>query len=296
MLQNSVDFSDACERLLDQVLEFSGLTGSKTSTMTPRVKIIDLGFGCGDQTIYLSRLERPVPHDLHTTNQTSTKLFDEYVGITLEKKQFSLAQHRIKQLHDPRIQLFCADAAQPQTWTHELQASTALIIPETTETWLLALDTLYHFIPSRLAIFEHAHDTLVAHVAAFDLLLADKRLTFLQNLILRIVALGSGTPRSNFLTTAQYIEQLVAAGYAAEDVEIRDISEHVFGGLTSFLEKHDGRLRALGWSGIGRFHVARCVFGWWARSGIVRGCIVVAKRKPNARKDRTKVVWSLNRY
>ena len=39
----------------------------------------------------------------------------------------------------------------------------------------------------------------------------------------------------------------------------------------------DKRLKMLG-LGIGSFGVAKRMFGWWGRSGVVRGVVVVAKR------------------
>jgi hypothetical protein len=118
---------------------------------------------------------------------------------------------------------------------------------------------------------------------AFDLLLPDTTSRdypiFLQKLLLWVVASGSSTPFCNFLTKDQYRKQLINAGYEADEIIIRDVSERVFSGLAKFLGEQDGKLRALGLGGIGAFHVAKWVFRWWGRSGIVRGCIVVARKK-----------------
>ena len=76
----------------------------------------------------------------------------------------------------------------------------------------------------------------------------------------------------NFLTEKEYVDQLVDSGYTRERIQIRDVSEHVFAGLADFVGRRDKEI------GVGKFRVVGWVFGWWARSGIVRGVIVSAKR------------------
>jgi hypothetical protein len=58
---------------------------------------------------------------------------------------------------------------------------------------------------------------------------------------------------------------------------MKDISEHVFSSLAYFIGEQDTRLKGLG-LGIGSFGVAKRMFGWWGRKGVVRGVVVVAKR------------------
>lgn len=86
-----------------------------------------------------------------------------------------------------------------------------------------------------------------------------------------------GAPWANFITPEEYQKKLLSAGYDATGIAIRDISEDVFGPLSKFLEQQDRDLRVFG-LGIGPLNVARLLFRWWARSGVVRGVIVVAKR------------------
>jgi hypothetical protein len=66
-------------------------------------------------------------------------------------------------------------------------------------------------------------------------------------------------------------------GYDEEKVTVKDVSERVFGPLAEYLELQDRKLKALG-LGIGKFGVARWMFGWWGRSGVVRGVVVVARK------------------
>lgn len=186
--------------------------------------------------------------------------------------------------NENRIKLFCADAAKPKTWTKDIQEATSTKKVDTDvasktphqATWVLALDTLYHFIPSREPIFHHAFGELNASIMAFDLLLSETP-SHWDLILLRLVSFFAATPFSNFLTATEYRKQLLAAGYDRNKVEIRDISDHVFAGMVAFIERRDRELKTTGMN-IGRYRMAGKVFKWWARSGIVRGCIVVARR------------------
>jgi hypothetical protein len=86
-----------------------------------------------------------------------------------------------------------------------------------------------------------------------------------------------GAPWANFVTPQEYREKLIQAGYQKDAIAITDISEHVFTPLAAFLGEQDRRLKTLG-LGIGSFGVARTMFGWWGRTGVVRGVIVIAKK------------------
>ena len=236
-----------------------------------------MGFGCGDQTIYLSRQAFVDP-------QTSIPKPDHpklgrYAGITLDKKQYYFATQHLHE-HGIRsdqydVRVFCADAAKPSSWSTELLAAVNARM-HGHEKWVLALDTLYHFSPSRWPIINYAYGNLHASLMAFDLVLADDASLF-SWLLLVIICLLSGCPVVNFVTAREYRRQLVSAGYAEEKIEIRDISEHVFEPLTRFLEERERQLGMIG-LGIGGFRVARWMFGWWAKNGVVRAVIVIARR------------------
>jgi hypothetical protein len=256
-----------------------------------RSEVIDLGFGCGDQSIYIAQLPRKVSRQRTGDSAAEENyLFDSYIGLTIAPSQFAIANERLysnSKLDRARVQLFCADAAKPTSWAKDIHEAVANISTEkggtdvasTTSkhtTWVLALDTLYHFKPSREPIFRHAYGQLNASIMAFDLLLSDTP-SLMDLILLRIISLFAETPFSNFLTTAQYKNQLRAAGYDENKIEIRDISDHVFAGMASFIDRRDRQLKNIGTT-IGRYRVAGKVFGWWARSGIVRGCIIIARR------------------
>ncbi len=215
-------------------------------------------------------------------------LLDSYVGLTIVPSQFRFANERLSLITNrSRVKLFCADAAKPSTWTKEIhEAATDTSIEEDgtniaptapkQATWVLALDTLYHFIPSREPIFRHAFGELNASIMAFDLLLSDTP-SVRDLMLLRLVCFFAATPFSNFQTITEYRNQLVAAGYDRHKIETRDVSNHVFAGMASFIERRDGELKHNGMT-IGRYRAAGKMFKWWARSNVVRACIVIARR------------------
>ncbi|KAF7717427.1 Uncharacterized protein PECH_006420 [Penicillium ucsense] len=333
--KNTEDFPEACQALLDLVLE-AGLGREEIDSQS--VSILDVGCGCGDQSIRIASLKRGEKSsfsagrsfssasasastatswsgfdavdnsanaaisrrtDAARFNKPPRALVDTYVGITLQASQAEIGQQRIRlhQQQNSRTQttatdipsqsnyhIFCADAATPSTWTGDLQTSISKMIPSSSlpsssnprTTWLLALDTLYHFQPSRLSILHYANTTLRASFMAFDLLLADQSSVW-QRLKLRLVCLVTGAPFANFLTCEQYVQLLVEAGYDRDRVEIVDISSDVFPGVTRFLQRRIREARPFGLK-LGKFRGAKTVFGWWARSGIVRGVVVVARK------------------
>jgi hypothetical protein len=227
-------------------------------------------------------------------NQTQTKranqwtgLLKAYVGITLENAHFCIAKERLslKQSNSNEVfEIHCADAARPASWTLEIRNAVTLAcqLPlknddkEHHENWLLGLDTLIHFQPSRWPVIEYAGRELDASLMAYDLCIAEN-ISVVQRIILRLMAFFGQSPFANWVTVEEYRERLVIAGYAPERIEIREVSEHVFGPLAGFLRKREVELEQYGLS-IGRFRYAASMFAWWRRTGVVRGCIIVARK------------------
>lgn len=271
------------------------------------IKLVDVGIGCGDQTIYLTRsltrpaaatAERPSPSK---EPERRRPLFDSYVGITIAPPQAEFAKERVRKTDDatttsnneaqgrstPAIRIFAADAADPASWNPELQQAVFGFGGDAerergqdagagTETWLLALDTLYHFKPSRKPLLRRACRDLGASFMAFDLLISEHA-SFLDKLVLRLMCLVTGIPFSNFLCRKEYEDMLVDVGYERHLIEMRDISEHVFSGIAGHIWRKDRELKRYGMS-MGKFRGPAKAFDWWARSGLVRGFIVVARR------------------
>ncbi|KAH4175957.1 hypothetical protein HBI26_065690 [Parastagonospora nodorum] len=288
--------AEACRDLLKAVLAEAGFSQKTDSTQTfpgtrRKKMLVDLGIGCGDQTIYLTSKVpiRPCDRDWWDMQEPCVE-FDHYIGITNDHVQARHALGRVDELrksrkldrvdeeasNTPNISIFCADAAKPASWNEQVQKSIEAASRDCSERWVLALDTAYHFGPSRWIMVEHAHKNLEASFMAFDLCLSPDA-TFTQRLILRILTSLMGAPFANFSTPEGYRKKLIDVGYSDDAIKIVDISERVFAPLAQYLDEQDRRLKTLG-LGIGKFGVAGSLFKWWGRSGVVRGVIVVAKR------------------
>jgi hypothetical protein len=181
--------------------------------------------------------------------------------------------------------IFCADAALPSSWTGELKKSiTALVDTSTkqhenedTSTWLLALDTMYHFHPSRLPLLTYACNSLGASFMAFDMILSNS-INWYEKILLRLVCWGTNSPFGNFVSEKEYVDLLVTAGYDPAFIEVRDISQYVFKGLADFIKRRAEEARPFGIK-MGKYRAARFVFEWWAKGSIVRGVVVVARKE-----------------
>ncbi|KAL4906385.1 hypothetical protein BDW74DRAFT_131846 [Aspergillus multicolor] len=296
--KDTTDFPTACAALLDQVLITASLldeNGDATShSVGKKLGLLDVGIGCGDQSVRILGYKRRMRGGLAANDiadvdgkvSDATKpLFDSYVGITSIPIQAQFAKQRIEgeqSLLKPRAQIFCADAANPLSWDTNMKASLppSSSAQEAEENWLLALDTLYHFSPSRAPLFKYTHSTLHASIMAFDLLLPTPKPSFWARLMLRILCLFAGTPYTNFLTQDEYTALLVDAGYDLSKITFRDISDDVFHGIAGYINSREEVLKAYGLGGskgMKKYGGAGKLFGWWARTGVVKGFIIVAR-------------------
>ncbi|KAE8310879.1 hypothetical protein BDV41DRAFT_359460 [Aspergillus transmontanensis] len=329
--KNTSSFTKACEALLEQVLIAAKLLnedGTPIKAYHQDIRLVDVGIGCGDQSLYLTRrLSRVCTDSVTTTPSSGIKtatddssgaqnsemrkrrgsstresrpLFDSYVGVTIERPQADFAQERLSQdttgdseisaEWTPDVKIFAADAADPSSWGNELrqatlgssgyaesksEATSTDTGSEKTQRWLLALDTMYHYKPSRDPLLQHASRDMRASIMAFDLLISESA-SLWEKLVLRLMCLISGMPYSNFLTEEEYVNMLVRAGYEHEMIEMRDISEHVFAGIASYIRKQEAELKRYGMT-VGKFKSAAKAFNWWARTGVLRGFVVVAR-------------------
>lgn len=238
------------------------------------MSILDLGFGCGDQCLYI--------RDSLAIPGRRSKALKAYVGLTLEESHHRIAEKRLggKSCTDPVFRIFCADAAKPASWTSETKNAISYAVQVDDgalhEVWVLGLDTFYHFQPSRWPVVDYASRKLGASLMAFDLCIADN-ISLWKRLVIRFLAIMGQSPSANWVTISEYEDRLIDAGYAREKIEIRDISEHVFGALHGFMKTRETQLDEHGLS-MGRFRYAAKMFGWWHRTGAVRGCIVIARK------------------
>lgn len=266
--------------MLEKLLHAAGLLVSEdlnaAKARNSSVAVLDVGFGCGDQTVALAELI-----------QADSRPQFRYVGLTLNATQMQAAQQRLDgalssekagKLSQASFSLFQADAAKPASWNKAVCTSVdSLADAAFSERWLMGLDCLYHFSPSRGPIFTRAAQTLDANVMAFDLILNDEASAW-QTLAVRLLGFVLLCPWRTFMTETQYREQLVACGYDRASVEIRDISDHVFAGLAGYLQRQDAALRPYGISLTGYAMVGR-VYGWFDRTRVLKAAIVVGRTK-----------------
>lgn len=241
--------------------------------------VLDLGFGCGDQTFELIRLTQP---------GSGWNNF-RYVGLTLNQAQLDTASRKVahevsksSSLSSDSFKLFCADAAQPKSWNRQAAAAVqSLADPSITERWLLALDCLYHFRPSRKPVFEHAAKQLGANAMAFDLIL-NERASRREVWLARLICLIMRCPLKAFKTEIEYRNDLVDVGYDVDQIIIHDISKHVFAPVSAFLETQERALSLYGVS-MGGYKLAGRLFSWFGRSQVVKAVIVVARVPASSR-------------
>jgi hypothetical protein len=107
-----------------------------------------------------------------------------------------------------------------------------------TETWVLAVDCLYHFHPSREEIFRYSNRELGASIMAFDLILSPDISTS-NRIKLWIISLFISAPLSNFMIESEYRRQLQASGYSEDKIVMEDITEHCFSKLAQFLDRRE---------------------------------------------------------
>lgn len=173
------------------------------------------------------------------------------------------------------FKLFCTNAAVPNKWTAPVQQAVGSLAEGLSERWLLGLDCLYHFSPSRKPLLEYNAKTLDANLMAFDLLL-NPEASFWDTWKLRTIGVMMGCPLYTFLTEEEYMKQLVECGY--KSVVIEDITKHVFPGVVRFLNDQERALSDYGVS-LGGYKLAGRLFDWFGKSGAVKAVFVVARTR-----------------
>jgi hypothetical protein len=282
MQPNTIDpsrpktLAEACRDLLNLLLAEAGF--SKDTASDRSRCLIDVGFGCGEQTIHLMS-EKPIRlyDKLWWDDEDHRVYFDHYIGITKDKSQHQYAQQRVDEMRKDNVSVFCADASTPWLWSEDLFQTSRKAQNITHETWCLALDTAYHFSPSRWVFFHHMSRYYTASVMAFDLCLSPTA-TRSQKIVLRILTTLMGAPWANFDTPEGYRQKLIGLGYPEDGIKIIDISDHVFAPLSEFMEEQDRNLKIIGY-GLGDFQAAKWLFRWWGNTGLMKGVVVIAKHE-----------------
>ncbi|KAL2819009.1 hypothetical protein BDW59DRAFT_174997 [Aspergillus cavernicola] len=257
--ENATHPSEACANLFRKLLDESGISGQQEFSM------VEVGCGCAE------------------TAQVLLKDFPgqctQWVGLTISPIQVQIAETRLLKAQESpqtesKYRIFTADAARPDTWSSEVQDS----IRSLSNPWLVALDTLVDFRPSREAILSYARQDLGASVAITDHLRKED-MGILDRLKLYASFRLLDTPLNHVLTRKQYIDLLVKCGYKRENISFIPYSEHVYAPYSRFISQQGQRWQEMGgskWDYMD-FSLAGFVTGWWARSELVEACIIVAR-------------------
>jgi hypothetical protein len=225
---------------------------------------LDVGHGSGESLIL--QLSHPkVPRPSHLT------------GITSLKAHYQRSADRVTRLHAsqsglepvPDVVLRHGDAVfRPgaKSEDHPLDPSSQ----SSPYTAILALDCAYHF-NTRSSFLRQSFLRLTpgGRIALADICFTPAALqtNLFHNLISirTLVRLSGLMPRSNMISTDQYVSEMQRIGYM--DVQMEDLSDNVFPAFTKFLRRRGG-----GW------WVFASILGWWAGRGM--RFIVISGKKP----------------
>jgi cyclopropane fatty-acyl-phospholipid synthase-like methyltransferase len=186
----------ACAALADQI-------GTRMALGEPS-RVIDVGFGCGDQLLRWLKHYR----------------VGDLAGLNLSQSQTNLAQRRLIEAGHPQVaaKLSIGSAADLLTWAATLGSPAPNAI--------IALDCAYHFAPRSQFLTDAA--ALLApggQLGVTDLVLADDIRSRPKRLMLNLMTRLARLPRVNLITADTYRAQWRQAGFA--EPTYTDISDRV---------------------------------------------------------------------
>ncbi|GAK65139.1 amidohydrolase 3 [Moesziomyces antarcticus] len=272
--RRELDFPVACQTLAEQLYTAAGVR--------PGLKLLDVGCGAGESTLFL--LDRFAPTLLHAV----TSLPDE-AAFAAERLQLQLAENKPA----PEVKVWARDILD---WlrTDEGAGEKYDVI--------LALDCAFHFSDrpeyiqlasrrlnpgGRLAFV----DLLSAYPAPRDgaarvqlgpLPFPQEAPSVVERLKHMFTCTLASVKPANLWPVDAYHAELVKAGFAPEQVMLRDITADVFPGFARFLRgfaTEGAAWRGGGWTmrkGLGAF--SNVVRAWSQEGGLVRCFIVVAQK------------------
>ncbi|RKO89739.1 S-adenosyl-L-methionine-dependent methyltransferase, partial [Blyttiomyces helicus] len=236
------------------------------ANLAPGSRVLDLGYGCGDQTMLFLK-SYPIA---------------ELVGVTSETLQSDLANRLVAaQSTSTRVHLLTGNAVDPNTWraTPPNALPSNLTLPSSYDA-VLSLDSAYHYSPSRAAMWSLAATLLRPNgtLSCTDIILGDGAPSWWIRAAIRMGVAAAGVPWANMVQQDEYVAGLKGAGFA--DVVVRDISEKVFGGLADFIGSHRERV---GWvvdsdRGWRQYVIMRRLLRWVDEMRLLRFVVVSARR------------------
>ncbi|KAJ3057366.1 hypothetical protein HK097_008461 [Rhizophlyctis rosea] len=193
-------------------------------------KVLDFGYGCGDQLLFWHRTYTP----------------SLIVGVTSEPLQACVAHTRIQTANlSHQIRPFLGDAIHISNWK-PLDKGSTKILSENDYDVVLSLDSCYHYT-TRVNFLRLAASKLKPNgrLSISDFLLGTgfKSASFTTRMFMRVALKGVGVPEENLVEEHVYNRQMEDAGF--EDVEVRDITEYVFPGLAGFIGEQRRRVGGL---------------------------------------------------
>ncbi|KAF9365736.1 hypothetical protein BGX34_008601 [Mortierella sp. NVP85] len=256
-------FQDACKNLVRKVTSGIGIDQQS--------HILDVGFGCGDQDVYMAQLYQPA----------------QITGITIERIQHHAAKELIKRTATPgtEIQLHVADASK----LPEFLESTPAVFHNSKITGngrhfthVISIDSAYHY-NTRAQFFKNAASALApdtGRIALADVILARPQPTSPWGQLMFKAVFGvMEVPTTNMKTLEAYRRDLEEAGFV--DIEIECIEDKVFPGLAAYIENQSARLGGMmkpkvNWRHWGLAKALR----WLVRSKWLHFVVVKARNGP----------------
>ncbi|KAF9185790.1 hypothetical protein BGZ50_002874 [Haplosporangium sp. Z 11] len=231
----SMRFQDACKALVRKV--------TSQLDINQESHILDVGFGCGDQDVYIAQLYEPA----------------RITGITIEPIQHHAAENLIRRTTLPSetvIDLHVADASNlpefldttPSVFQYPAGSSLSSSTSTHNGTFshVLSIDSAYHY-NTRATFLKNASQVLTpdtGRLAMADMLLARPPPTSrFGQLLFQAVFSGMQVPVENMKTMSEYKQDLIDAGFV--DIEIECIEDRVFPGLAGFIQEQRYRFAGM---------------------------------------------------
>ncbi len=259
-----LSYPQACTELVRQLAAAAGVDD--------RSEILDVGCGCGEQDLYLAHTLRPrrivavnvAPVQIAWAKQRMAALDAQAQAKNSDDAhQQQAATTSAVQLLSERISFHVGSATEldrlRESESGRSISSSAAPLPASFS-HVLAIDCAYHF-DTRARFFAQSYNALQTGgtLALVDMLpnlppaaasilgganAQHVALSWRARWGLRLVSSACGVPLANLYSQEEYRRLLTAAGF--EDIELRDISEHMFAGFAQFVRQRSDTSAVLG--------------------------------------------------